>query len=397
MEHTKYKVLLIEDDKLDRMAFERFVENEKIPYDYMTAGSISEAQSILGSKQFDIIVSDYSLGDGTALDILNSVKNTPIILTTGAADEQVAIKAWRAGAYDYLPKDLDRNYLKAIPKTIENAIKCKKAEDELDRKQKDLEAIFDAAPVGMLLTDENTIVVRANDTIRQTLKREYPQIINQPIGIALGCVNSTDSKKGCGFGPACSKCLLINSMSSVLDTGQSVQEIGIHPTLQVDNEQIRPWFCISVEPVMIDSCKHLIVAMNDITQRKRAEDELRLAEEKYRTIFENSAVAITLVDEQEQLISWNNFTEGLLEMGKDDLYLKPVSSLYPAREWEKIRAHDIRQKGMQHHLETVMVKKDGTLIDVDISLSVLKDSDGKTTGSIGVIRDITERKKRKRS
>jgi len=80
-------------------------------------------------------------------------------------------------------------------------------------------------------------------------------------------------------------------------------------------------------------------------------------------------------------------------MGKDDLYLKPVSSLYPAHEWEKIRAKDVRQKGMQHHLETVMIKKDGTFIDVDISLSVLKDSEGKTTGSIGVIRDITERKK----
>jgi signal transduction histidine kinase len=58
-----------------------------------------------------------------------------------------------------------------------------------------------------------------------------------------------------------------------------------------------------------------------------------------------------------------------------------------------MRAQDIRQKGMQHHLETIMVKKDGMFIDVDISLSVIKDSNGETTGSIGVIRDITERKK----
>ena len=47
---------------------------------------------------------------------------------------------------------------------------------------------------------------------------------------------------------------------------------------------------------------------------------------------------------------------------------------------------------MQHHLETQMLKKNGEVIEVDVSLSVLKDPDGRITGSIGVIRDITERK-----
>jgi len=393
MEDTKYKVLLIEDNKLDRMAFERFLEDEKLLYDYKAARSISEAKEILKSEQFDIIVSDYSLGDGTALDILNSVKHIPIILITGAADEQVAIEAWRAGTYDYLPKDFDRNYLKAVPKTIEKAIERRKVEEALDRRQKNLEAIFHAAPVGMLLADENMIIGRANDTIKRMLHREYPQIVNQRIGYALGCINSTESEKGCGFGKACAECPLKNAISSVLDSGQSVQELEIRPTLKVQNEQIMPWFCVSIEPVMIDGCTRLIIAMDDISQRKKAEEERRLMEEKYRTIFENSAVAITLVDKQERLISWNKYTEGFLGMDKHDLSLKPVSSLYPADEWEKIRAQDIRQKGMQHHLETVMVKKDGTLIDVDISLSVMKDSNGETTGSIGVIRDITERKK----
>jgi DNA-binding NtrC family response regulator len=126
MEYTKYKVLLIEDNKLDQMAFERFVNDQKLPYDCIAVRSISQAKEILKSEWFDIIVSDYSLGDGTALDILNSVKDIPIILITAVEDEQVAINAWRAGTYDYLPKDFDRNYLKAVPKTIENAIKRKK-------------------------------------------------------------------------------------------------------------------------------------------------------------------------------------------------------------------------------------------------------------------------------
>jgi len=127
-------------------------------------------------------------------------------------------------------------------------------------------------------------------------------------------------------------------------------------------------------------------------ERKRTERDLQSAEQRYRTIFENSAVAIMMVDGQERLVSWNKFTEKLLGMTEEDLRHCPVKSLYPENEWEQIRAHNVRQKGMQHHLETKMVKKNGDIIDVDVSLSVLKDSYGQVTDSIGVIRDVTERK-----
>ncbi len=132
---------------------------------------------------------------------------------------------------------------------------------------------------------------------------------------------------------------------------------------------------------------------DEMLKYRRTERKLRLAEEKYRMIFENSAVAITMTDKQERIISWNKFTESLLGMNKEDLYLRAVGSLYPASEWTRIRTKNVRQKGMQHHLETKMVKKGGALIDVDISLTVLKNSEGETIGAIGVFREITERKR----
>lgn len=393
MEDTRYKILLIEDNKLDQMAFERFLKDEKLLYDCTIATSVSEAQSILASEQFDTIVADYSLGDGTALDILDLVKDTPIIVVTGFGDEEVAIKAWRGGAYDYLTKDSEQNYLRAIPKTIKNAIKHKKMEEALERKQKNLETIFDAAPGGMLLVDEDMIVTRTNDTIKQLVHREYPQIINQQICSALDCINSTCNEKGCGYSSICPECPLQETIISVLDSGKPIHDIEIHPTLNIDEKKITPWLRVSAKPVIIDGRKHVVVVIDDITEHKKMERERYLAEEKYRLIFENSAVAITIADEQEQLISWNKFAEDLLGMGREDLHLRQVNSFYPPDEWKKIRAYNVRQKGMQHHLETKMIKKDGRIIDVDISLSVLKNPEGETIGSIGVIRDITERKK----
>jgi len=275
MDNTRFKILLIEDDKIDQMAFKSLVKKENLPYDYVAAASVSEAQSILDSDRFDIVITDYSLGDGTAFDILNLIKDTPVIVTTGAGDEEIAVKAIKAGACDYLIKDLGRSYLKAIPTIIENAIKHKKLEEILDQKRKNINAIFDAVPICMLSIDENMIVKRVNDAVRQTVGRDYPQIINLRIGSALGCINSTYNEKGCGYSPACESCLLRQTLERALSSGQSVQKIEIQPTLKVANDEITPWLCISAEPVIIDGRKHAVIAIDDITDRKNAEEKLK--------------------------------------------------------------------------------------------------------------------------
>ena len=141
----------------------------------------------------------------------------------------------------------------------------------------------------------------------------------------------------------------------------------------------------------------LMRAIRYALERKKAERQLQAAELRYRTIFENSAVAIMMVDEQERLLSWNKFTEQLLGMTEEQLRGRHVKEFYPESQWQEIRVLSIRRKGMDHHLETKMIRGDGTAIDVDISISVVHDSEGRVTGSIGVIQDITERKRAEES
>jgi len=136
-----------------------------------------------------------------------------------------------------------------------------------------------------------------------------------------------------------------------------------------------------------------IECFEDITQRRAAEKKLKESEEKFRTVFENSAVAITVTDKEERIVSWNKYAEKILGRTKDELYLKNIKSFYPEDEWKRIRSLNIRASGYKDHLETVMLKGDGALIDVDISISVLMDSEGQVIGSIGVLRDISDRKR----
>ena len=140
----------------------------------------------------------------------------------------------------------------------------------------------------------------------------------------------------------------------------------------------------------------IVIYARDITDRKGAQDKLKAAEENYRTLFENSAVAITVVDEDENIVSWNKYTEDLLGMDRNDLYMKPISVIYPDEEWRKMRAQNLRQKGLQHHLETKLLSKDQKIIDVDLSLSMFKGPDEKIIGTIGIIADISDRKQAQR-
>ncbi len=238
MSETIFKILLVEDDELDRMAFKRMVEREKLFYDCTVAGSLFEAKQILGGKEFDVIISDYSLGDGTALDVLSIAKDTPVILVTGADDRETAVKVWRAGAFDYFIKDVDREYLKTVQITIDHAVKQHEMKKALDRKQRNLNAIFDAAPVGMLLVDENMTIMRVNEAVKIMVGKEYPEIIGQLPGNALNCANIAGSKTDkCGDSQSCQSCLLRKTVKQALVSGQPGHGVEMQLMININGRE----------------------------------------------------------------------------------------------------------------------------------------------------------------
>jgi len=175
MENIRYKILLVEDNELDQMAFKRCVDDNAIPYDCTIAGSVSEARDALDCDRFDIIIADHSLGDGTAFDILDSAKDTPIIVVTGAGDEETAVKVWKAGAYDYLIKDLDQNYLKAIPITVENAVSHKMVEKKLQL----LSGAVMSTDDSVYITDMQGRIIFVNKAFCNTYGYEEQEIIGK--------------------------------------------------------------------------------------------------------------------------------------------------------------------------------------------------------------------------
>ncbi len=115
MENRGIRILLIEDDVVDRMAFERFVHRTGVPYSYTCADSVREARTLLTTEDFDVVVMDYLLGDGTAFDLFGLVPpEVPIVIVTGGSDAEIAVQAMKAGAADYLLKDREGHYLTTL-------------------------------------------------------------------------------------------------------------------------------------------------------------------------------------------------------------------------------------------------------------------------------------------
>ena len=133
MDEDHVRILLVEDDKIDRQALDRFVKKENLPYDLTAAASESEALTQLENQTFDVILLDYNLGVSTGLELLPHTGETPVIFVTGSGSEGIAVEAMRQGAYDYLIKDPGANYLKVLPSTINHVLERRRMHEEKDR------------------------------------------------------------------------------------------------------------------------------------------------------------------------------------------------------------------------------------------------------------------------
>ena len=261
MENTRYKVLLIEDNQIEQRMFQRFVETNSIPYDCVIAGSVSEARRVLGSEKFDIVISDHDLGDGTAFDILELAKNIPIIVVTGAGDEETAVKAWKAGAYDYLIKDVDQNYLKAIPITVENAINHKQMEKKLQL----LSGAVMSTEDSVYITDMKGMIIFVNKAFCKTYGYIEEEIVGKNSSILWIQKNQGENTR---------------SVFQTRSFGSS-WEVGFYHRRKDDSI-----FPVSLSRSTIKDSNRIDVAIvsvaRDISERILVEDELRTTSLKFK-------------------------------------------------------------------------------------------------------------------
>lgn len=145
MQSDKHHILYVEDDIVDQMAFKRMAKMYEAEFSYTIASDIKSARELIASNEYSAVITDYHLGINTAFEIIPLIKNAPIILVTGGGDESLAVKAMKMGAYDYLIKDDNYDYLKFLPISVNNAIEHHQAKIKLLETQKVYKLLVETA------------------------------------------------------------------------------------------------------------------------------------------------------------------------------------------------------------------------------------------------------------
>jgi PAS domain S-box-containing protein len=131
--------------------------------------------------------------------------------------------------------------------------------------------------------------------------------------------------------------------------------------------------------------------VRDITERKRKEALLA----RYAAMIESSDDGIMSKTLQGVITSWNRGAERLFGYSAAETIGRPMLMLFPEGRLDEetdILTKIARGESVDH-FETVRVRKDGTQVDVSVTISPIRDAQGKIIGASKIARDISERKR----
>ena len=150
---------------------------------------------------------------------------------------------------------------------------------------------------------------------------------------------------------------------------------------------------LSSKIITLNDEPHILTVTRDITEIREAEARLKKSEEKFRSFFEASADLIHLLDPEGRVLMTNPAALARLRYPETEIIGRKLEALMPRPSAESFREHFRSLSGGGFHRgEYDILARDGRVVCVDGSMSIIRDETGETTHVIIFQKDITERK-----
>jgi PAS domain S-box-containing protein len=137
----------------------------------------------------------------------------------------------------------------------------------------------------------------------------------------------------------------------------------------------------------------VIGAIHDITERRKASQQLADSEKRYRQIVETAQEGIWLIDENDYTVFVNKKMCEMLEYSQEEIKGKPNYLFKEEKEKENaVQLIERRKKGISEQYETCYITKSGKRLWVSVSANPVFDDEGNYKGALGMLTDISQRK-----
>lgn len=186
---------------------------------------------------------------------------------------------------------------------------------ELEEAARNTLAIMDASPHAMLVLNSEGRTIQDNRAARVMLRHLGCDVpAGTRCGDYLGCRNRKDHPSGCGYSPFCRHCTINAAVQDVLKGECDDIRCREREVVQAREGTQSIWISFSVSPVTLHGQRCAILAMEDITQRKLAEERLRLQSALMKLAAESPTAIARAGTEAEFDIAMDRFLQDLGEL-----------------------------------------------------------------------------------
>jgi PAS domain S-box-containing protein len=260
-ESTNSAVLVVEDDIGIATLQKRRLE--RAGYSVVIATDAQQAESIVAEGKVNLLVLDFRLqGSATGLDVYDQLKaqgfNIPAILVTAFADQDVAIRALRAGVRDFVPKAGD--YLDHLPAAVDRVAAQVRVERKLLESEQRLASIVGTTLDAIAMCDEESRILLFNRSAETMFECEAQSALQRRLVEFIPELKLT-----------------------ALEDLESTPAPGLQHTQQVDafgDRGRRTPIEVTVSDFVIQGKRFFTVIARDISERRRTEAQLREADRR---------------------------------------------------------------------------------------------------------------------
>ena len=255
--------------------------------------------------------------------------------------------------------------------------------------------IVDASPVGIIVFDSDARVIYANSLAEQMFSQSMGAYSGLNCGDFISCEKRHSALKGCGHTADCPACPLYGAIQAALEGKLDDAAMQGETLLNRETGQSALWVKFKTNAIVKDGRPVVVMAIDDITGHKRAEEAYKESLERFRLMFMNAPMPYQSLDSQGNFIDVNQTFLNVLGYSREELIGRNFGDILHPDWKDHFKQNFPRFKAIGEILgvEFELVKKDGSTILVFFNGKIQHDIQGQFKQTHCIFQDITERKR----